>query len=68
MTALYMGTIVLKAWFPRKEQIYQFADHEKDPGWKMKLPIILLACIIVCLGVFSGPLLNIIKNVAYGVF
>lgn len=68
MTALYMGTIVLKAWFPRKEQIYQFADNEKDPGWKMKLPIIIFAGIIVCLGIFSGPLLNIIINVAYGVF
>ena len=68
MTAIYMGTIVLKAWFPRKEQTLQFADHEKDPGWKMKLPVVIFASIIICLGVFSKPLINIIRNVAYGVF
>ena len=68
MKAIYMGMMVLKAWFPRKEQEIQFAEHEKDPGWKMKLPIVLFACIILCLGIFAKPLLNIIQNVAYGIY
>ena len=68
MTAIYMGTIVLKAWFPRKEQTLQFAENEKDPGWKMKLPIIMFACMILCLGIFAKPLLNVIKDISYGVF
>ena len=68
MTAIYMGTFALKAWFPRKEQVLNFAEYEKDPGWKMKLPIIVFACIIIALGLFSKPLINLIVNTAYGKF
>ena len=68
MTAIYMGTIVLKAWFPRKEQSLQFAEHEKDPNWKMKLPIVIFAGIILLLGLFGKTLTGIIENIAYGVF
>ena len=68
MTAIYMGTLVLRAWFPRKEQTLQFKDYEKDPGWKMKLPVLLFACIILGLGIFGKPLIGMIENVAYGVF
>lgn len=68
MTAIYMGTIVLRAWFPRKEQILSFVENDKDPGWKMKLPIVVFACMIFLLGIFAKSLLGIIQNVAYGVF
>jgi hypothetical protein len=34
----------------------------------MKLPVMIFACMILCLGIFAKPLLNIIKAVAYGVF
>ena len=67
MTAIYMGTIVLKAWFPREEEIPTFAENEKDPGWKMKLPVIVFACMIFLLGVFAKPLLGIIENAAGGI-
>ena len=67
MTAIYMGTIVLKAWFPREEEIFTFAENEKDPGWKMKLPVIVFACMIFLLGVFAKPLLGIIENAAGGI-
>lgn len=67
MTAIYMGTIVLKAWFPREEEILTFAENEKDPGWKMKLPVIVFACMIFLLGVFAKPLLGIIENAAGGI-
>ena len=68
MTAIYMGTFALKAWFPRKEQVLNFAEYEKDPGWKMKLPIVIFACIIIAFGLFSKPLINLIVNTAYGKF
>lgn len=68
MTAIYMGTIVIKAWFPRGEQILIFAENEKDPGWKMKLPVIVFACMIFLLGILAKPLLGIIENAAYGIF
>ena len=52
----------------RKEQILSFAENDKDPGWKMKFPIVIFACMIFFLGIFAKPLLNMIQNVAYGVF
>ena len=67
MTAIYMGTIVLKAWFPREEQVLTFTENEKDPGWKMKLPVIVFACMIFLLGVFAKPLLGIVENAAGGI-
>ena len=68
MTAIYMGLVVFKAWFPAKEAAVQFSDKDKDPGWKMKLPIILFACMIFGLGICAKPILELIKTVAYGSF
>ncbi len=66
MTAIYMGIIVLKAWFPGKEQVVEFSEKDSDPGFLMKLPIILFACMILGLGIFAKPLLDMIQAVAYG--
>ena len=68
MTAVYMGTLLFKAWFPPKEAVLQISEKDKDPGWKMKLPIILFACMIFGLGICAKPVLELIKTVAYGVF
>lgn len=66
MTALYMGIIVFKAWFPRKGETYKFSEKDKDPSWKMKFPVLLFAVMILGLGLFAKPLVEMIKNVAYG--
>lgn len=68
MTAIYMGTILFKAWFPRKEVVVTFSEKDTDPGMKMKLPIIIFACMIIGLGIFAKPLLEMIQSVAYGSF
>lgn len=66
MTAIYMGMIVLKAWFPGKDKKLEFSEKDQDPGWKMKVPVLVFAAAIVCLGIFAKPLLRIIEAVAYG--
>lgn len=66
MTAIYMGIIVIKAWFPGKETKLEFSDKDQDPGWKMKVPVLVFAAAIVCLGIFAKPLLQMIEAVAYG--
>ena len=66
MTAIYMGVIILKAWFPRKTCTNTFSKKDRDPNWKMKLPILVFACMLICLGLFSRPLVNVIKAIAYG--
>ena len=68
MTALYMGIIVLKAWFPRKEELLIFSDKDNDPSWKMKLPVVLFAVMVLGLGLFAKPLVEIISKIAYGSF
>ena len=68
MTAVYMGTILFKAWFPACDAVVQISEQDKDPGWKMKLPVILFACMIFGLGICAKPLLELIKTVAYGSF
>ena len=66
MTAIYMGVIILKAWIPRKTCTNTFSEKDRDPNWKMKLPILVFACMLICLGLFSRPLVNVIKAIAYG--
>ena len=68
MTAIYMGTLLFKAWFPPKEAVLQISEKDKDPGWRMKLPIILFACMIFGLGICAKPVLEVIKTVVYGGF
>lgn len=66
MTTIYMGVMLFRAWFPRKEEVLKFAETDKDPGVLMKLPILLFACMVLLLGLCGKPLLEIIKSVAYG--
>lgn len=68
MTALYMGIIVFKAWFPNRETTLVFQENEKDPSWKMKLPVVLFAFMILGLGLFAKPMIEMISSVAYGSF
>ena len=66
MTALYMGLMLFAAWFPRKERNLSLTEKDCDPGWRMKLPIIIFACIVLCLGLFARPVMKLIEAVAFG--
>ncbi len=66
MTAIYMGQMVLRAWFPKKEAKLTFTENDKDPGWQMKLPLIIFACMILLLGLASGSLMKLFEAIAYG--
>lgn len=68
MTAIYMGQMVIKGWFPREEHTLRFSENEKDPGWKMKLPLIIFAFMILLLGLCAKPFMELIQAVAYGNF
>ena len=68
LTAIYMGQMILKGWFPRKECRNTFTGRDCDPGWKMKLPLLVFAIVILCLGLFAKPLMGVIEAVAYGTF
>lgn len=54
LTALYMFTIVLKAYFPRADFDYKSLNGVKDPSWQMCVPFIIFIVMIIVLS-FTAP-------------
>ncbi len=68
LTAIYMLTVVLRAFFPKREFDYQTIEGVKDPSWQMKLPLVLCALGTMVLGLCSGPLVDFFGNIAKGLY
>ncbi len=66
LTAIYMMSIMMRAFFPPVGFHRGTISHIKDPGWKMCFPIILCAALTMILGVFSTPLVDFLGTVAAG--
>ncbi len=57
LTAVYMLTIVIRAWLPPSGS-RSVNLCENRPNWYMKLPLVFFAVMIVCFGLFSQPLIS----------
>lgn len=68
MTAVYIMTVVIRAWFPDKSGQNDKNAGIKDPTWQMKLPLGIFAVAVIAFGVCSEPLMQILRTVAYGTF
>lgn len=68
MTAIYMFTIVIRAWFPEKPVDTAQLEGLRDPSWQMKLPLIVFSCVIIAIGCCAQPLLNLAQMIAAGTF
>ena len=66
MTGIYMFTVVIRAFFPKEGFDRHTLDGLSDPGWKMKLPLIIFAVIIIGLGLYSKPLVHYFEQLAGG--
>ena len=66
LTAIYMLTIVVRAFFPGRDFDYESIKDCEDPSWKMKLPIIVFSIVILVFGICSGPLLSFLELIAKG--
>ena len=71
MTAAYLLSICIKAFFPRKEILLEL--NEKIPGKgeapvAMLFPVILLGCLVVILGIFAKPWADLFFDIAGGLF
>lgn len=80
LTAIYMMTIVVRAYFPEiveahdakvKATNHKHSEHEEvpfdeieDPSWQMLLPLTIFTIVIFVLGVYSQPVWNYVYNVA----
>lgn len=68
LTAIYMLTIVVRAFLPAKEFDYGTIAQVKDPSWKMCLPLLLFAVTIVALGLCFAPVTAFFMDVAAGIY
>ncbi|MCR4722057.1 MAG: proton-conducting membrane transporter [Lachnospiraceae bacterium] len=56
LTAIYLMTIVVKAYFPENDIVSDGVADAHDPGIRMKTPIVLFSCMIFILGLLWGQI------------
>lgn len=66
LTAIYMLTIVVRAFFPGKDFDYTTVEGAKDPNWQMLVPLFVFTLFIIFFGLNSQPIVDFFKNVACG--
>ncbi len=64
LTAIYMLTISVRAFFPGKEFDYDTVPDVSDPGWMMLLPLVIFVAVIVLFGLHSQPFVEYLQSVA----
>lgn len=67
LTAIYMLTIVVRAFFPGKDFDYGAISDVRDPNWKMLLPLFVFTICIIGFGLYSQPITDFLTCVANGV-
>lgn len=68
LTAIYMLSIVVRAFFPPADFDEDKVKEFSDPGWKMLVPLGVFAVAIVAFGLFSSPLVKFFEDVAGGYY
>lgn len=68
LTAIYMLSIVMRAFFPAKGFDYNTIKDVEDPNWLMILPLALFVVAMIYFGLHSAPIVAIFTDVVNGVF
>jgi multicomponent Na+:H+ antiporter subunit D len=66
LTAIYMLTIVRRAWFPDQNADLSGLPEVKETDWKMIVPMLIFAIGTLLCGIFSQPILNAAGEIAHG--
>jgi len=64
LTAIYMMSIVIRAFFPPVDADLSVNEGIHDPNWMMMLPLYIFVVFIVAVGIHSTPLMNYLFEVA----
>ncbi len=64
LTAMYMLTIVVRAFFPGKGFDYEAIRDVEDPGWMMIVPLVIFAALLFVFGLHSGPVVALLQAAA----
>ena len=68
LTAMYMLTIVVRAYFPSADFDYNTIKDVKDPNWLMLAPLFIFVAGMAVFGLHSAPFMEILTAVAEGSF
>ncbi len=68
LTAIYLFTVIGPMYFrPLNADAAHLSDFNRDPNWMMLVPFALLIAAVIGLGLWGGPLVSFLKDVATGV-
>ena len=67
LTAIYMLTIVVRAFFPAKDFNDSHLKNITDPNWYMMVPLYIFTVAIVYFGLFSSNIVAFFTKIAEGV-
>ena len=68
LTAIYMLTIVVRAFFPGKDFDYGTVSEAKDPNWMMILPLTVFVVIMFVIGLHPKFLMDALGQVMAAIF
>lgn len=63
LTAAYMMSISIRAFFPGKDFDYSKIQDAKDPNWMMLLPLILFVAAMFAFGLHPQPIIRALESV-----
>lgn len=62
LTAIYMLTIVVRAFFPGRDFDCETISDVRDPNWLMILPLVVFVIVMFCFGLYSGPVIRFLQG------
>ncbi len=63
LTSIYMMTMIVRAFFPKKGFNPESIQGIKDPGWMIMLPLVLLTITMFVFGIRSDIVVNAINSI-----
>ncbi|MCR4704551.1 MAG: proton-conducting membrane transporter [Lachnospiraceae bacterium] len=66
LTAIYMLTIVVRAFFPGKTISEEELQDVHDPNWYMIFPLLCFVVVIILFGLYSGPFIEYLTAISEG--
>ncbi len=63
LTSIYMFTVIFRAYFPSTEPPASSFKGIKDPGWQMKLPLIVFSLMMIVLSFMAPQLMAVFERI-----
>lgn len=66
LTLFYIVLIIGVTWFPVRGREEAQWEHQCDPNWNMKLPLIAITSMSMFMGICAGPAIRFFEQIAAG--